>query len=91
MNPLDSHRDVLSRREFLGRTSLGLGTAALATLLHRDQAFAGGSGGDGILEGVTHLAPRAKRVRLDYPMKLDNVHCCELFNIFLGTFLIHIP
>ncbi len=62
MNPLDSHRDVLSRREFLGRTSLGLGTAALATLLHRDQAFAGGSGGDGILEGVTHLAPRAKRV-----------------------------
>ena len=53
----------ITRRELLGRSSLGLGTAALAALLGQDSATAssGRSGTGGVLGG-THFAPRAKRV-----------------------------
>jgi hypothetical protein len=46
-----------SRRQFLARSSLGLGTAALATLLHSDARGANES-----ILGTTPFAPRAKRV-----------------------------
>lgn len=46
----------LTRRHFLGRTSTGIATAALASLLQRDAAA-----GEG-LPGVPHFAPKAKRV-----------------------------
>ena len=46
----------LTRRQFLGRNALGIGTAALATLLDRD-----GEASDG-LPGVPHRAARAKRI-----------------------------
>jgi hypothetical protein len=48
--------DQMSRRNFLGMTSLGLGATALSALLP-NQAFAGG----GEL-GKPHFAPKAKRV-----------------------------
>lgn len=64
MNPILEHRRRLTRREFLGRTSLGLGAAALATILetnlHAGNARA--SGADGLPGGLPHLAPKAKRV-----------------------------
>ncbi len=47
-----------SRRDFLTRTSLGLGTAGLASLLGSD-AHAGATRG---VLGTTHFPPRAKRV-----------------------------
>ncbi|MFG0332325.1 MAG: DUF1501 domain-containing protein [Maioricimonas sp. JB049] len=47
------------RRQFLQQTSMGLGTAALATLLGDDTAQAAGG-----LPGLPHLAPKAKRVIL---------------------------
>ena len=63
MNPILEHRQHLTRREFLGRSSLGIGTAALASLLKNDLSGATKSGADrGILEGLTHFAPKAKRV-----------------------------
>ena len=54
MNPVAEMQGNLTRREFLGRTSLGLGSAALASLLGRASTPP--------LAGRTHLAPKAKRV-----------------------------
>ena len=56
MDPRLEHRLLVSRRHFFGRSSFGIGTAVLATLLRDD------------IEGavttmpVTHFRPRAKRV-----------------------------
>ncbi len=52
MNP------VLARREFLQHSSLGLGTAALVSLLGAEVAEAATGG----LAGLPHFPPRAKRV-----------------------------
>ena len=49
-----------SRRDFLTRTSLGLGAASLASLLN-EPASAAPAGFGGILDS-THFAPKAKRV-----------------------------
>src|ERR671925_2092745 len=46
----------LTRRQFFGLTSAGLGTAALATLMSEDLRAAGA------LQGLPHFAPTAKRV-----------------------------
>jgi hypothetical protein len=56
MHPL-RETACLTRRAFLGR--LGLGTAALATLLADEGLAAEGTGG---LAGLPHFAPKAKRV-----------------------------
>jgi len=52
--------DNYTRREFLGRTSLGLGAVSLATLLRAGRAGAE-ERSDGVL-GSPHFAPKAKRV-----------------------------
>jgi hypothetical protein len=46
----------LTRRQFLGRNALGVGAAALVTLLGRDVQASGG------LSGLPHYAARAKRI-----------------------------
>ncbi len=51
MNPHD-----LTRRHFLGRSSAGIGAAALASLL--DPRLLGAAG----LSGLPHFAPKARRV-----------------------------
>jgi len=58
MNLEDQYRQFLTRRHFFGRSSLGLGTAALASLLGRKDATARTGG----LDGVPHFAPKAKHV-----------------------------
>jgi hypothetical protein len=58
MNPIDEHIQTLTRRYFFGRTALGLGTAALASLTGQRARAATASGG---LPGLPHFAPRAKR------------------------------
>ncbi|HTU25914.1 MAG TPA: DUF1501 domain-containing protein [Pirellulales bacterium] len=73
MHPLHALRDHLTRREFLGSTSLGIGGAALAGLLARDGLAADASTGAsaagspaaspiGGLPGLPHFAPKAKHV-----------------------------
>jgi hypothetical protein len=61
MNPLHEHQAVLTRRQLFGRSALGLGIPALATLLHQD-----GRGDEprriGGLPSLPHFAPKAKRV-----------------------------
>jgi hypothetical protein len=56
MDPIHEYGHALTRRHFFGQTSLGLGTAALASLLPQQSAFAA----TGIPE-VPHFAPKAKR------------------------------
>lgn len=65
---LENHvHEQLSRRNFLSRTSLGLGAAAMGSLLSSDNSMAGKiaaaakSEGDSPI-GKPHFAPKAKRV-----------------------------
>ena len=54
----------MNRRDFLGRFGLGLGGAALMSLLHRD-ATAAPAAPESPLKGILdapHFAPKAKRV-----------------------------
>src|SRR5438477_12843101 len=55
MNAIDERNLLLARRHFFGLAGMGLGRAALASLLARDvEADA--------LPGLPHFKPRAKRV-----------------------------
>ena len=58
MNPIDEIGKSLTRRHFFGRSAMGLGTAALASLLPSQSAGAGQASG---LPGLPHFAPKAKR------------------------------
>ncbi|MDC0935646.1 DUF1501 domain-containing protein [Pirellulales bacterium] len=53
-----------TRRHFFGRSAVGIGTAALASLLgsHPSASAAGRTSSPGGLPGLPHFAPRAKRV-----------------------------
>jgi hypothetical protein len=67
VHPFLEHQRHITRRELFGTSALGLGTAALATLLARDGLAAGppAKGGEkriGGLPGLPHFAPKAKRV-----------------------------
>ncbi len=66
MDPLVERGLLTTRREFFGRTTCGIGTAALAWLLARDGLAAPRTGIDaervGGLPALPHFAPRAKRV-----------------------------
>ncbi|HSG72591.1 MAG TPA: DUF1501 domain-containing protein, partial [Planctomycetaceae bacterium] len=81
MDPIHEYGQALTRRHFFGQTSLGLGTAALASLLPAQAA----RGADGI-PSVPHFAPKAKRAiylfmagapsqidLLDYKPKLNDL------------------
>jgi hypothetical protein len=58
MEPIHEHLRAMTRRHFFGRTALGLGTAALSSLLPPRVAAAETAGG---LPGLPHFAPKAKR------------------------------
>ena len=81
MDPVTQHNALLTRRHFFGRSSVGIGTAALASLLGGGAAAAPGAA------GLPHFAPRAKRViylfmngapthvdLFDYKPKLKELH-----------------
>jgi hypothetical protein len=59
MDPLAEHHLMMTRRHFFGRCGLGLGTAALATLL-KENGLAQIS--NQISDVPPHFAPKAKRV-----------------------------
>lgn len=60
MDPRSEQALLVNRREFFGRGALGLGTAALATLLNQETSAAGPVVRG--LPGLPHFAPKAKRV-----------------------------
>ncbi len=65
MSAFESLHTNLNRRAFLSRNGVALGTAALATLLHRDLPAAEkqpGSTALGGLPDLPHFAAKAKRV-----------------------------
>src|SRR3954452_4275738 len=64
MDPLAEHRLLLTRRQFFGRSAVGvgLGNAALASLLADDLHAAETGPAAGGLPGLPHFAPKAKRV-----------------------------
>src|SRR5436305_1953911 len=61
MNPLQESLSAMTRRHFFGRTAVGLGTAALTTILpERGNAVQPTSPTSG-LPDLPHFAPKAKR------------------------------
>src|SRR6516164_9298677 len=62
MGPMQQHIQTMTRRHFFGRSALGLGTAALASLLPpRLTAAEERNPTTGGLKGLPHFAPKAKR------------------------------
>lgn len=61
MNPIQEHMDAITRRHFFGRSAIGLGTAALASLLPSPVQGAPATSPTGGLADLPHFAPKAKR------------------------------
>ena len=63
MSTFFEHKMNVTRRHFLGKLSLGVGSAALGSLLVPD-LFSGSSDpmAGGLPAGITHFAPKAKRI-----------------------------
>ncbi len=64
MNPHDEQRLLQTRRQFFGRTAVGIGAAALGSLL-QNELFAKADAARSAmppLPGLPHFAPKAKRV-----------------------------
>lgn len=61
-HPVTHANADLTRRQLFGKAAMGLGTAALASLLARDASADQASGPRGGLPGLPHFAPKAKRV-----------------------------
>ncbi|MDC0218903.1 DUF1501 domain-containing protein [Verrucomicrobia bacterium] len=62
MNPITENQLMVNRRQFFGRSALGIGSAALGSLLARDGQAAQAGGAFGGLGTLPHFAPKAKRV-----------------------------
>jgi hypothetical protein len=62
MTPEQDRAAFLTRRQFFGRNAIGLGSAALGSLLGRDLAAAEGKKQVGGLPGFPNFAPKAKHV-----------------------------
>src|SRR5579863_8151577 len=62
MTPEQDRAAYLTRRQFFVRNAVGLGSAALASLLGRDLAGTEAKRQIGGLPGLPHFAPRARHV-----------------------------
>ena len=66
MNLEHEHKLMLTRRQFFGKTAVGIGTAALASLLNPGLFGSAGKpaaeGTSGGLLGAPHFTPKAKRI-----------------------------
>ena len=62
MNPITENQLMVNRRQFFGRSAMGIGSAALGSLLARDGQAAQSGGAFGGLGTLPHFAPKAKRV-----------------------------
>ena len=64
MTPQQARAAHLTRRQFFSKSAVGIGGAALASLMEQDMQAATSGLPAGIhgLEGLPHFAPKAKRV-----------------------------
>jgi hypothetical protein len=98
MTPLDQRCQLLTRRHFFGRGALGLGTAALASLLPQKLLAADKPARVGGLPELPHFAPKAKRAIYlfmgegpsqmdlwDYKPKLNDLFNKDLPPSVIGT------
>jgi hypothetical protein len=98
MNPLHDYYNQLSRRTFLGNSACTLGTAALASLMMKDEVQASSLAGSHGLSSLPHFAAKAKRViylfqsegpsqvdLFDYKPELRKLHGTELPPSVRGT------
>ncbi len=63
LDPFQRQQQLITRRQFFGKSSTGIGTVALASLLNRE-LFAAPAVNMNPLEGLPHLPPKAKNVIL---------------------------
>jgi hypothetical protein len=61
MHPLNEYGQAITRRHFFGRAGLGLGAAALSSMLPQHAAAAPELKASGGIPGLPHFAPKAKR------------------------------
>ena len=81
------HSLGFNRRKFLSRMSIGLGSAALGSLLSPD-LFSSSSPEEAIMKGLPHFAPKAKRVIYLFqngaPSQLETFDYKPLLNKMVG-------
>ncbi|QEH39370.1 DUF1501 domain-containing protein [Chitinophaga sp. XS-30] len=87
-NELFQHGLNISRRKFLSRLSIGLGSVALGSLLVPD-LFSGAAGEEaGFMPGIPHFAPKAKRVIYLFqngaPSQLETFDYKPVLNTMMG-------
>ena len=87
MNEFTENRFHITRRHFLGKMSLGIGSVALGSLLIPD-LFKGGEDGMSQLAGLPHFAPKAKRIIYLFqngaPSQLESFDYKPLLNKMTG-------
>ena len=89
MHPSEEFIKQITRRHFFGQSGLGLGTAALASMMGKGRIVTDPHGGG--LPGVPHFAPKAKRAiwlfmagapsqidMFDYKPKLNDLYNTDL-------------
>jgi hypothetical protein len=78
----------LNRRKFLSRLSIGLGSAALGSLLIPDLFSGSSNPEDAIMRGLPHFAPKAKRVIYLFqngaPSQLESFDYKPMLNQMMG-------
>ncbi|MFN6062114.1 MAG: DUF1501 domain-containing protein, partial [Bacteroidota bacterium] len=87
-NPFFENQQHVTRRHFLGKLSVGLGSAALGTLLTKDLFPPKKSLEESIMAGIPHFAPKAKRVIYLFqngaPSQLESFDYKPLLNKMVG-------
>ncbi|NBU35268.1 MAG: DUF1501 domain-containing protein [Bacteroidetes bacterium] len=86
-NPFFENQQHVTRRHFLGKLSVGIGSVALGSLLTKD-LFTPKSLEDSIMAGIPHFAPKAKRVIYLFqngaPSQLETFDYKPLLNKMVG-------
>ena len=87
-NPFFENQQHVTSRHFLGKLSVGLGSAALGTLLTKDLFSPKKSLEESIMAGIPHFAPKAKRVIYLFqngaPSQLESFDYKPLLNKMVG-------
>ncbi|MEM9934873.1 MAG: DUF1501 domain-containing protein [Bacteroidota bacterium] len=87
-NPFLENRFNLTRRHFLGKLSVGLGSVALGSLLMPDLFSGGESDEKALPSGLAHFAPKAKRIIYLFqngaPSQLESFDYKPLLNKMIG-------